>query len=228
MNRRADEVSGYGSEMRSPAVARFFFGFTALCVLAGLVIQIPLTARTDGFFDTPLARVLNLFCFFTILSNIIVGATTLQLSLHPDTDSTVFRIVRLAGVVQIFVTGVVYWIALSDLVEYGKWESVANQLVHTIVPVLGVVGWVAFGPRGKLTPRVVVLSTLVPIAWLAFTLIRGPLARDWYPYPFLDVGQHGYVRVLINAVIVAALYLGIAFGALAFDRRVAGEPEPAV
>jgi len=203
-------------------VARGFFALTALCVVAGLVIQIPLTARsTDGFFDSPAARVANLFAFFTILSNLLVGATCLQLALHPDTDSTVFRVIRLAGVVQIFVTGVVYWIALSDLVEYGKWESIANQLVHSVVPVLGVIGWFAFGPRGRLSMRVVALSTIVPVAWLAFTLIRGPIAH-WYPYPFLDVDQHGYPKVLVNVVIVALLYLALAMAALGLDRKLPG------
>lgn len=217
--------------MNHPTIARVFFGSTAACVLAGIVIQIPITARNaDGDFASPAARVANIFAFFTILSNIIVGTTCVQLSLHPETDGPTFRVVRLAGVVQIFVTGVVYHIALDGLRELGRWESVSNQLVHTVVPVLGVVGWLAFGPRGRITPRIVALSTTIPVAWLAFTLIRGPIA-DWYPYPFLDVRVHGYPTVLINVVIVAVLFLAFAFGALALDRRLPGaqaEAEPAV
>lgn len=211
----------------SPA-ARTFFGLTAACVVAGIAIQIPITAdNADGFFDTPLSRVLNIFCFFTILSNIIVGATSLQLALHPESGrSTAFSVFRLAGVVQIFVTGVVYWISLAGLVEYGKWEAVANYLVHLVVPVLGVVGWLLFGPRGRLDRRVVALSTIVPVAWLAFTLVRGPIVH-WYPYPFLDVDRHGYPTVLVNVVVVAVLYLAFAFAALALDRRLPAAQPPA-
>lgn len=222
MTRQPEQDWGYLDRVTRSTVSRGFFALTSLCVLAGLVIQIPLTARsTEGFFDSPAARVANLFAFFTILSNLLVGATCLQLALHPDTDSVAFRVIRLAGVVQIFVTGVVYWIALGDLVEYGRWESVANQLVHSVVPILGVFGWLVFGPRGRLSVRIVALSTIVPVAWLAFTLVRGPIV-DWYPYPFLDVNQHGYPKVMVNVVIVALLYLVIALGALGLDRKLPG------
>ena len=34
---------------------------------------------------------------------------------------------------------------------------------------------------------------MFPILWAVFTLVRGPLAQpDFYPYPFMDVAEHGY------------------------------------
>ena len=68
----------------------------------------------------------------------------------------------------------------------------------------------------------------MPVAWLAFTLVRGPIV-EWYPYPFLDVNEHGYPLVLVNVVVVALLYLAFAFGAMALDRRLPGgqrDPDP--
>jgi hypothetical protein len=56
---------------------------------------------------------------------------------------------------------------------------------------------------------------------LAFTLVRGA-AIDWYPYPFVDVVAHGYARVAINCLVVAVLFVGLGFGALALDRRLPG------
>jgi hypothetical protein len=44
---------------------------------------------------------------------IIVGATTLLLAGRLDRSSTVFRVFRLAGVVQIAVTGIVYHFAFG-------------------------------------------------------------------------------------------------------------------
>lgn len=207
--------------MTRATAARVFFGLTAACVVVGLGIQVPVTANTAGHFATPLDRVLNLFTFFTTVSNIIVGVTCLLLALRPAIDSTAFRVFRLAGVLQIFVTGIVYHVALSDLVEMGKWASIANQFVHTIVPILAVLGWLIFGPRGRITPRIVWFSTLVPIAWLAFTMIRGHFI-DWYPYPFLDATAEGYVTVSINIVIVAVMFLAFAAGANLLDPRLPG------
>ena len=64
------------------------------------------------------------------------------------------------------------------------------------------------------------LSVLFPVAWLFFVLIRGPIVH-FSPYPFVDVAHLGYARVLINCVWVAVLYLGMAAGAAALDRRLA-------
>ena len=65
------------------------------------------------------------------------------------------------------------------------------------------------------------LSAIYPLAWLAFTLVRGAVI-DWYPYPFVDVVAHGYARVAINCLVVAVLFVGLGFGALALDRRLPG------
>ena len=48
-----------------------------------------------------------------------------------------------------------------------------------------------------------------------------------YPYPFLDVPEHGYPVVLVNAALMAVLFLAISFGALALDRRLPGMRPPA-
>ena len=74
-----------------------------------------------------------------------------------------------------------------------------------------------FGPRGWVNWRVVWLSLIFPICWLVFTLIRGPIV-DFYPYPFLDVDEHGYPRVLLSSLIVAILFVGLGSLARVSDR----------
>jgi hypothetical protein len=199
------------------AKARWWFGATALAVALGVIVQLFVTADLkQGFFDTSTKRVLNVFCFFTILSNLIVGATTLLLALRPRRSSVVFDTFRLTGVVAIAITGIVYHAVLSKLFDLESWALVADNLIHTVVPVMGVVGWLAFGPRGRASRRVMWLSVLFPVAWLVFTLVRGA-AVGFYPYPFIDVADLGYGRALVNCVWVAALYLGVAAGVAALD-----------
>jgi len=203
-------------------LARAWFAATALAVLAGLVIQVFVTAAaTAGFFHAPAGRVLNMFAFFTIDSNVIVGVTSLLLALRPGRSSTVFSVARMTGLVAITITGIVYHVALRGLFELDSWALAADMILHTVVPILAVIGWVCFGPGGRVSRRVVVLSLVFPVAWLAFTLIRGA-AIGWYPYPFIDVTKIGYIRAVVNAVWVALLFLGIAAGATAFDRRLPG------
>ena len=203
-------------------LARVWFGVTALVVLVGLVAQLVVTARaTGGHFATVPGRLVNLFCFFTIQSNVIVGVTSLLLAINPHRTSTLFRVFRLDGIVAIAVTFVVFHVALAGLHELTGYAAFADFMLHTAAPVLCVLGWLLFGPRHRTGPRLVILAVIFPLCYLAFTLIRGPLV-DFYPYPFLDVRTHGYGRVLVNSVIVGVLFLGLGAGVAALDNWLAG------
>ena len=201
--------------------ARPWFAATAACVLAGIVIQLFVSADSPQFFGgSPVNRALNVFAFFTIQSNIIVGVTSLLLAVNPERSSTLFATFRLTGVVAITVTFVVFHVALSRLLRLDSWAQAANQLQHTIVPVLAVVGWLAYGPRGLTAARIARLTVIFPLGYLIFTIIRGPLASDWYPYPFVDVQQLGYARAAVNSAWVALLFMGLAAGATVLDQRL--------
>jgi hypothetical protein len=199
--------------------ARVWFGVTALCVLAGVALTVVSAVHTPGHFRTGTERGFNTFAFFTIQANLLVGATTLLLAIRLNRSSLVFGTFRLIGLVAITVTGIVYHVALSGLLTLAGYHQLANQLVHTVVPVLAVVGWLMAGPRGQTTGRAAWLSPVYPLAWLAFTLIRGAVI-GWYPYPFIDVTKLGYAKTVVNCVWVSLLFLGLAAGAAALDRRL--------
>jgi len=202
-------------------VGRVWAGFTALAVMFGIVVQLFVTANgTEGFYPDTSDRVLNVFVFFTIQSNLLLGGTALVLALRPDRpQSTLFRTLRLNGVLCIAVTGIVYHLVLAGVDELRGWAAVTNLVLHTITPLAGVLGWLLFGPRGMTGPRIAALSIVFPLLWLAFTLIRGELV-GFYPYPFVNVAEQGYGRVLLNCLLVAVLFLALAAGATILDRRL--------
>jgi hypothetical protein len=168
--------------------------------------------------------VFNVFAYFTIQSNLLLGGTCLLLALQPDRwESTWFKTLRLNGVLCIAVTGIVYHLVLAGTDDLSGWASVANLIIHTLTPLLGVVGWLIFGPRGRTGTRIAGWSIVYPLLWLAFTLIRGE-GTGFYPYPFVDVGEHGYGKVLLNCLLVALLFLALAAGATLLDRRMARTP----
>ncbi len=207
--------------MVKPLLGRLWFAGTAFVVAIGLVVQLVATARLhSGFFDSRAGRIANMFCFFTIQSNIIVLVTCALLAAGSARRPTWFWVLRLDGVVCIAVTFVVFHVALADLHDLQGLAKVADFLLHTASPLLCVIGWLVFGPRGRTSWRTVRLAVIFPVAWLVFALVRGPLVGDYYPYPVLDVGEHGYPRVLLNCAVVAALFLGLAAGAYLLDRRL--------
>ena len=194
---------------------------TAVVVAVGVVVQLVVTANGNGgFFPDNPDRVFNVFAYFTIQSNLLLGGTTLMLVLQPDRQqSTLLRTLRLNGVLCIAVTGIVYHLVLAPLDDMSGWAAVANFLLHTAAPVVGVLGWLLFGPRGRTDPRIVAWSIVFPLLWLVFTLIRGEFV-GFYPYPFVNVTEHGYPRVLLNCLLVAVLFLALAAGATYLDSRL--------
>jgi hypothetical protein len=210
--------------------ARALFALTSAVVSAGLVLQLALAVTADpeeGLFVSTPDRVVNFFSFFTVLSNVGVAVTTGLLAADPGRRSTVFRVARLTALIAIVVTGVVFHTTLAQLQELTGWGAFADAILHTASPVLCAGGWLLFGPRGHVTRRVVLLSVVGPVVWIVYTLVRGELVDDrygspYYPYPFMDVADHGYGVVLANVTIVAVLFLALAAGALWLDRRLPG------
>ena len=115
--------------------------------------------------------------------------------------------------------GVVHFFFLRPLLDLHGADLLADKLLHMVVPLLAVVGWLVFGPRERASREDLVPFLVVPVVWLVYTLVRGALV-DWYPYPFIDVGEHGYGVVLLNALGISAFLVGLAFLAFGVDRRL--------
>jgi hypothetical protein len=164
-------------------------------------------------------RLIRFFSYFTILSNILVLATSASLASDPNRDGRVWRVLRLNAIVGIIVTGVVHWFFLRPILHLSGAPFVADKLVHVAVPLLAVVGWVAFGPRARISPADLLPSLIYPVLWVGYTLVHGAQS-GWYAYPFVDVNVHGYASVVLNCVGIAALVLLFSWLLLVADRRL--------
>jgi hypothetical protein len=199
-------------------LSRVISGVAVLVVVAGVALQVHATATsTGGFFTSKADRIANIFCFFTVLSNLLLAATNAVLVADPDRRSPVFSGLRLSGVLSMIVTGVVFHLALRGLHDLHGTAAAADFLLHTVSPLMAVVSWLVVGPRGVISRRVIGLTMIYPILWLIATLIRGAIVK-FYPYPFLDATTHGYLKVAVNCLLVAVLFLALAIGAARLDR----------
>jgi uncharacterized membrane protein len=210
--------------------ARVWHGAVAALVLFAIVLQIKIgvdaPARPAGHAVGTLAgtgtagRVVRLLSFFTVQSNILSGLVSAQLAVNPSRDGTLWRIARLDALFGIAVTGIVYSTVLARIHEPHGWEQTSsNAIVHYVVPLTMVIGWLLFGPRPRISAAVVRWSLAWPVAWLGYTLIRGEIWH-WYPYPFVDAASEGYARVVVNAVAVTAVFGAVAALFACGDRRL--------
>jgi hypothetical protein len=158
----------------------------------------------------------NFFSFFTIQSNIMAAIVLVLTALvRPGERSLGFEAVRGAATFYITITGVVFAALLSGLQEQlDTHNEFVNSTLHYVIPAVAVIDWILDPPRQRLGLKVALAWLGYPLLWLGYTLIRGTIVH-WYPYPFVDVSERGYGRVLLNCV-VFAVALGV--GALTFAR----------
>jgi hypothetical protein len=206
--------------------ARIWFGAIAVVVAIALIIQLILLftggqdansgANSTGPVGTRLVR---LFSFFTIQSNLFVLGTSIALAVSVRRDGPVWRVLRLDALLGIIITGLVYETILAPLVHLEGWALVATIGFHYISPWATLVGWLVFGPRPRMSWGAAAAAFVWPVLWLVYTFVHGGVT-GWYPYPFLDVGTIGFADSVRNSVVVLLIGVAIAVVLTLLDRRL--------
>ncbi|SAL01103.1 membrane protein [Caballeronia pedi] len=111
-----------------------------------------------------------------------------------------------AVVVYIVFVGIAYNALLRYLWTPSGYRALVNESLHTVVPALAALYWFFFVPRFHLSLRRCALWLVFPLSYLCVTLWRGRLS-DFYPYPFINVAELGYERVLFNATMLVVAFV---------------------
>lgn len=141
------------------------------------------------------------YSFFTTLSNVFAGLVTAWALIGRAP-----AVLRGAALTSLALTGLVV-IGLLGGTEIGR-DPYGAIVMHTVTPVLALADWLLDPPRRRLPISALWWWTLVPLTYLAYTLVRGAILT-WYPYPFLDVAQHGYARVILTCLAVSAAFIAV-------------------
>lgn len=159
-------------------------------------------------------RLIDSHGYFTTWSNIVVAATLTALYLNPERTGRIFNRLRNTGLLMITMTMVLYHLLLAGVANPESWYAVTNLLQHYVTPVLTILVWAIAGPRGRFPFSDTFAVFIIPIAYLAYTLVHGAIASV-YPYGFFNVITYGYASVLmlmggviVAGYVVALLYLG--------------------
>lgn len=214
-------------------------------IVAAVVGQLLLSLQTwaAAGIAEPTVQLVNFFSFFTIESNLIAAAALLigaiRMLLGRPEDSRWFAVLRASATAYMVTTGVVYNLLLRGIeLPQGTTLPWSNEVLHVVAPLLMLADWLFAPGRIRLAWRDLWIVVAFPVAWCAYTLVRGPLVHDamtgndhWYPYPFLNpvIAPNGYLSVVFYIVLIAAIIGVVGAGVVWVSRRAArrlGQPEP--
>ncbi|WP_434627819.1 Pr6Pr family membrane protein [Pseudomonas sp. Z6-14] len=199
-------------------------GFVSMLALLGWVgLSIQLYLILLGRWElgaSLLGGLVNFFSFFTVLTNTLAAVVlTWEVTRRESAVRRWFLrpAVRSGIAVSIALVGLAYNVLLRHLWQPEGWQFIADELLHDIMPVLFIIYWGLWVPKGTLRLGHVGLWMIYPLVYFAYILLRGDLLAA-YPYPFIDVTSLGYPQVFINAGGVLTGFVGIALGVVGLDR----------
>lgn len=162
-----------------------------------------------------IGRLFDSHGYFTTWSNLLVALTLTALFMQPERAGRLFNRLRNTGLLMITMTMVLYHLLLASTSNPQGLHAVSNLLQHYITPMVTILVWLVVGPRGRYSFGSTFSVFIIPIIYLAYTLIHGAVALV-YPYPFFNVVKYGYVAVLtlmaaviVGGYVVAILYYGV-------------------
>lgn len=215
--------------------------WTIARMAGALLILIGVAAQAAKTFNGALEKhqdvatvIVNFFSFFTVLSNcgaciVLAWAAVWFWTRAKDAGPEPRGLgLALASVsTYMIVTGIVYNLLLRGIaLPQGTTVWWSNEILHVVGPLFLLLD-VFLGPRRRcLGWGAIGVVLIFPLAWVAYTLIRGELVVNpvtgehwWYPYPFLNPHLGGYPSVWPYVVGIAVALGVVAAGVVWVSRR---------
>jgi hypothetical protein len=152
----------------------------------------------------PLATIVEMARFFTILTTGVLGAAlvTVAISKTKGLSAQTLAALTLSAVL----TGLTYHILLADVWNPTGIGIVADLGLHTIVPAFTFIWWLVHAPKTSLVWADLPAFALWPSVYMAYALGLATL-DGVYPYPFMDPTDGGVWRVAVTLGIIGILIL---------------------
>lgn len=153
----------------------------------------------------------DFFSYFTVEANTLAVISLVVSSFAVATGWTRPGLVFFRGAVTLYMTTTIL-IFIVLLSGYPSSELTAvpwdNTVLHYILPIVIILDWLVTPPPRPVAYRSALIWLAFPLAYLGYSLVRGHFVH-WYPYPFMDPSHHGYVGVVVTAVVIAVILAAI-------------------
>ena len=174
-----------------------------------------------------LFRPTEYFSYFTItsclLTAVVLTLSAIQLT-RGQAETKLLSLTRLTTAVSMVIVGVMYNALLRggapDPRDVGyDWPVLPNEIMHTYVPMLIFIEWLFTRTTIALKINQAFWVLVYPLAWLAFSIIRG-IITGWWPYWFIDP-QYGIGTQLTWIVAISVMFTVLAVGFIPAQRALA-------
>jgi hypothetical protein len=196
-------------------------GIIALLAWAGVILQFYITtASWSGLGLSSIEGTIRFFSYFTILTNMLVALSLTTILARPQSKLGVFfsaDSTQAAIAVYIFVVGMIYNLILRNLWAPQGLQLIVDNILHSAVPLIYVLYWIAFVPKGNLIWNDAVRWLYYPALYFLWVIIFGALT-SFYPYPFIDVNVLGYPTMFMHAAVLLIVFLSLGFLAIAIGK----------
>lgn len=166
-----------------------------------------------------LFRPAEYFAYFsiqgTLICAVVLGVTGVR-ALQGLSDTKLIHLVRLSTTVYVTVISVVYNALLrglpGDIRDAGyNWPVLPNEIMHVWGPVFMLLDWLLVAGFASIRLRAAFWVAVYPVAWLAFSVLRG-INDGWWAYWFLDPTDKGGVPQMLTYVFgITVLMIGLGF-----------------
>lgn len=164
----------------------------------------------------------NLLCFIFYLVTVILMFT------KKLKKNDFYYISKGMVTMAITITFIIYWCVLvpSGGIESYIGHDLENNLVHLFTPLLVLFDYIIFGEKGHLKKNYPFIWNFVLVAYVIFNVVYVLLGGRFlngtcYPYPCINIDDLGLFRVIINCIIIYAVFLVYGYIVLWFDNKVA-------
>lgn len=154
---------------------------------------------------------IRFFSFFTILTNLLVAFYfTLTCFQKKNNVSAILNKPGTLTAITVYITivGFVYQILLRHIWQPQGLQRIVDELLHTFIPIMVIIYWYLYENRSSVLYNQIPKWLIFPLIYLIYILLRGQFS-NFYPYPFVDVAKLGLSKVLINSILLVALFGGI-------------------
>ncbi len=180
----------------------------AVLTWAALILQfyLQIVNRTTEVSEA----VVRYFSYFTILTNLLVAVCFTCLLLKNGKGYHFFSRASVVTAVTayILIVGIVYNIVLRSLWDPQGLQLLADNLLHTITPLLTLIYWFVYVPTKEISWKQTVTWMLYPFCYLIYVMILGSFS-NFYPYFFINAATLGYAEAILNSVYVTFCFLAV-------------------